>query len=146
MTVKELSQLYYLKREIRTDEKRMAELEAQREASGIHYDGFSHGGDTESKTEALAIEITDLNAIIYSRRVQAIHEQARLERYITSIPDSLTREIFKYRFISGLSWRRVAERVSEDTLMDESTVRKICYRYLKHDSDGTRNVIREDNQ
>lgn len=37
-----------------------------------------------------------------------LREQERVERYITAIPDSRLRQIFRYRFVEGFSWQQVA--------------------------------------
>ena len=76
----------------------------------------------------MAAEIVDLQAIIAARQIQCIHERARLERWISSIPDSFTRQIFAYRFIEGYSWVRVARIIGGNT---PASVKQRCYRYLK---------------
>lgn len=37
-----------------------------------------------------------------------LREQERVERYITAIPDSRLRQIFRLRFVQGYSWQQVA--------------------------------------
>lgn len=146
MTVKELSQLYYLKQETEKDKMRLEELESQIGIRSPVQNGMPHGAGSASVTEQLAAEIVDLRAIISARQLQCLHERNRLERYISSIPDSLTREIFKLRFVDGLPWASVASVVGGAMDIDDSTVRKICYRYLKktegEDLGGYRNVMR----
>lgn len=148
MTVKELSQLYYLRQETEKDKARLEELEAQIGIRSPVQNGMPHGsGTTTSMTERLAAEIVDLRAIISARQLQCLHERNRLERYISSIPDSLTREIFKLRFVDGLPWASVAAVVGGAMEIDDSTVRKICYRYLKKaegdsSTGGHRNVMK----
>ena len=148
MTIKELSQLYYLRQETERDETRLKELEAYMGIRSPSMDGMPHGsGLTDSVVERLVAEIVDTKAIINARKLQCLHERNRLERYISSIPDSLTREIFKLRFVDGLPWKNVASVVGGAMDMDESTVRKICYRYLKEtegeDISGCRYVMRQ---
>lgn len=133
MTVKELSQLYYLNREIEDCQRKLEELEMQRGIGSPDMDGMPHAkGVKESQVEQLAAEIVDLKAIIHAKRIECIHERNRLERLIISIPDSLVRQIFEYRFADCMGWAEVARRVGGATVMDESTVRKICYRYLEN--------------
>lgn len=133
MTLKELSQLYYLTREIEADQKRLEELsEAAGAPSSSNLTGMPcapHGVD--SKVERLAAEIVDLQAIIAARRIQCIHERARLERWISEIPDSLTRQIFTLRFAECMSWGQVALRVGGGNTVDG--IRQRVYRYLKAD-------------
>lgn len=136
MTIKELSQLYYLKREIEDCEKKLIELEAQRGVSALVVDDMPHGkGPAKSQVERLAAEIVDLKAILHAKRIECIHEKNRLERYISAISDSFTRQIFEHRFADCMSWPEVAKHIGGATVMDESTVRKICYRYLEGSED-----------
>lgn len=130
MTIKELSQLYWLNQEIAADKQRLRELEAQ--AHSISSPNLNSaplsGSKDASRIEACIAEIIDMQAIISAKQQQCIYEKNRLERYIAGIPDSLTRLIFTYRFINGLSWVQVAFHVGNNS---EDSVKKICYRYLK---------------
>ena len=135
MTVKELSQFYWLKKEIDADQQRLEELEQMVGApTQPQLTGMPHAPNrNESKVERLAAEIVDLQAIIAARRIQCIHERAHLERWINAIPDSLTRQVFLLRFAGGLSWVDVADRMTAAHKRDftEYAVKKRCYRYLK---------------
>ena len=133
MTLKELSQLYYLTREIEADQRRIEELERVAGApSSSNLSGMPRAPhSTDSKVERMAAEIVDLQAIIAARQIQCIHERARLERWISEIPDSLTRQIFSLRFAERMSWVQVALRVGGGNT--EGSVKMICYRYLKAD-------------
>ncbi|MGN0556427.1 MAG: hypothetical protein ACI4IV_01115, partial [Acutalibacteraceae bacterium] len=104
MTLKELSQLYYLNREIARDQERLGELRAAASSpASPKYDGMPKSPNTDNKLERYIAEIVDLEAIIEAKVAQCVHEQNRLERYIADIPDSLTRQIFQLRFINGLN-------------------------------------------
>ena len=130
MTAKELSQLYYLNREIEMRQKQLAELEAQRGISALNMDGMPHAqGLKKSQVEQLAAEIVDLQAIIHAKQIECIHERNRLERYIAEIPDVITRQIFEYRFANCLPWGQVAACMGGENTGE--SVRKRCYRYLK---------------
>lgn len=130
MTVKELSQLYWLNREIEMDQKRLEELEYQAVPGSPTISDMPPGPhNNESKVEKLAAEIVDLKAIIAAKQIQCIHERQRLERYISEIPDSLTRSIFELRFANGLPWSQVAASLGGGNTTEG--VKKRCYRYLK---------------
>ncbi len=134
MTLKELSQLYYLNREIEMDQQRLEELRTKAESPGSpRYDGMPKGTTTVSKVERYAAEIADLEAIIAAKQEQCIHERNRLERYINDIDDSLTRQIFTFRFVSGLPWPQVAAHIGGNHT--EKSVSKTCYRYLEKHPD-----------
>lgn len=130
MTKKELSQLYWLKREIEEDWCRLDELEAiAASPASPRYDGMPHAPGAGDGMARMAAEIADLKAIISAKRQQCIHERNRLERYIADIPDGLTRQIFALRFVKGLSWWQVAARVGGNNTGDG--VRMRVNRYLE---------------
>lgn len=130
MTVKELSQLYYLNREIEADQQRLDELEVMVSSpKSPNYDGMPHAPGYSDSLSRMVAEIVDLKALIAAKQIQCIHERNRLERYISSIPDSLTRQIFALRFINGLNWYQTAMHVGGSNT--EDSVRQRVYRYLK---------------
>lgn len=57
-----------------------------------------------------------------------------IDKFITEIPDSLTRRVFRYRYIEGLTWLQIAYRIGKH---DESYPRKVIHdRYLEGLGDG----------
>lgn len=141
MTVKELSQLYWLNREIELDQERLAELERKASSpSSPNLTGMPGGSSTpgfNNKIERYVAEIIDLEAIIAAKQLQCIHERSRLERWIMDIPDSLTRQIFTLRFVNGLPWRQVAYSIGGNNT--EDGVKKICYRYIDKQNEAVKN-------
>lgn len=135
MTLKELSQLYYLNREIERDQERLEKLRASASAPGApNYDGMPKSPSFENRLERYIAEIVDLEAIIQAKITQCLHERNRLERYIAEIPGSLTRQIFQLRFINGLTWVQIAFSVGGGNT--EEGVRKRVYRYLEQENKG----------
>ena len=157
MTVKELSQLYWLNREIEADQERLASLDSEirrdeeqledlelkaSSASGPNYDGMPKNPTYGNPLENTVIRIIELKNIIerkkalrsdcamtiQAKQILCLTERNKLERYIADLPDSLLRMIFTFRFINGLTWGQVAEHISEKTT--EDSVKKMCYRYL----------------
>lgn len=130
MTLKELSQLYYLNREIEMDKERLEALRARASAPGSpNYDGMPKSPSYENRLERYIAEIVDLEAIISAKITQCQHERNRLERYIADIPDSNLRMIFTLRFINGLSWAQLAFSIGGDCTADGA--RMACNRYIK---------------
>ncbi len=131
MTLKELSQLYYLNREIEMDQQRLRELEVKALPGAQVITGMPHGSGVSDVVGRYAAEIADLRGIIEAKHQQCLYERSRLERYIAGIDDSLLRQIFTYRFINGLPWHQVAACIGGGNTAD--SVRMACYRYLgKH--------------
>lgn len=130
MTLHELSQLYYLNREIEADKARLEELRGKTGApASPSLSGMPHGsGDNRSKVEREALEVVSLEHLIESKIKKCEAERLSLETYINTIPDSLTRLVFIYRFVNGLPWEQVAANIGGGNTADG--VKKICYRYI----------------
>lgn len=158
MTVKELSKLYWLNREVELNRRQLADLEAEierdkqelyflrRDLDGLaspKLDGMPHGSDVHSPVEntvehIMTLEtalsqkhdaLVNLTARISARQTLIILERDRLEQYIETVTDSNLRQVFTLRFINGLSWDQVAASIGPGYLAE--TVRKSCYRYLR---------------
>ena len=129
MTIKELSQLYHLKREIEMDRLRLRNLEARAQPGAQVITGMPHTPGTKDKVGECAAEIADLIGIIEAKRKQCLYERNRLERYIAGIDDSLTRQMFKLRFVNGLTWRQVAACIGGGNTA--AGCRKAAQRYLR---------------
>ncbi len=129
MTLKELSQLYYLNREIEMDKRHLRELETMAQPGGQVFTGMPHTPGVTDKVALYAAEIADLRGIIEAKHQQCLYERSRLERYIASIDDSLVRQIFTHRFINGLPWEQVAACIGGSNTGD--SCRMIVTRYLE---------------
>ena len=130
MTIKELSQLYYLNREIERDRERLSILRSKASSMGASgFDGLPKSGCLGGRLAQCIAEIVDLEVIIQAKITQCLHERNRLERYISDIPDSITRQVFQLRFVSGLPWAQIALSIGGGNT--EEGVRKRVYRYLK---------------
>lgn len=129
MTLNELSQLFYLNREIEVKQSRIELLKENATNTAVKYSDMPHGSGSSDKIGDNATEIAYLESVIELKKKECVLEEIRLTRYINTIPDSLTRLIFSLRFINGLPWEQVAASIGGNNT-DES-VKKICYRYLK---------------
>lgn len=108
MTLKELSALHDLNKEIDMDRRRLAELEEQE-------------GTEAQKTRVRKI-IQEKSAMIWA-------ERERLEKWIAAIPDSMTRQVFTLRFVHGYTWVQVAMEVGGGNTAD--AVYKMTKRYVE---------------
>jgi len=121
MTKKELSQLYWLGREIEEQQRRLAELETLATSCTSRITGMPHGRGVSDKLAAYTAEIADLRDLIDLNLKKCFYELKRLTRYINSIEDSQIRQILSLRYINGLSWQRIAFTIGES---DESYPRR----------------------
>ena len=128
MTIKELSQLYHLRREVEMDRQRLAALEERALPGAQRLSGLPGGLSVQDKLGEMAAEIADLREVIEQKLRHCLAEQQRLEQYIAGIEDSFVRQIFTCRFVEGLSWRQVAKKVGGKN--SAGNIRVICHRFL----------------
>lgn len=112
MTLQALNQLYYLKREIEMDARRLQALKAR----------------IPRKKEAQALH-EDIYRIIKAKRQRCIAELESLEQYIAEIEDDFTKQIFVYRFVKGLSWMQTVDQLGG--INSDENLRKIASRYVQ---------------
>lgn len=134
MTVQQLSQLYYLRMEVQADRERIRRLEEKIAPGAPDLSGMPKPPEPGRPTERQAAMIADLKAQLAERIQDCEREQQRLEAYISTIPDSLTRLIFRYRFSDCLRWDEVAQKLGGGNT--PQGVKKRCYRYLRGKEEG----------
>lgn len=103
MTLRELSQLYWLRKEVALDERRIKELEN-------------------------TPELVEVKAEIEKKYVRIKAEWTRLEQYIANVDDSYMRQILTLRYAYNYSWRKVALRIGGGNTADG--VKKRCQRFV----------------
>ena len=113
MTKKELSQLYYLKKEIKEQQKRIKELEDAATSCSSKIDGLPSGEGINDKIGNYAVQIADLKSLLDLNLKKCFYELNRLNRYIQSVEDSQMRMILTLRYVRGLTWQKVAYEIGE---------------------------------
>jgi len=121
MTKKELSQLYWLNREIEEQQRRLAEFETLATSCTSRITGIPSGRVVNDKLAKYTAEIADLRVLIDLNLKKCFYELNRLTRYINGIEDSQIRQILSLRYINGLSWQQIAFTIGET---DESYPRR----------------------
>ena len=126
MTEKELSQLYFLNREVERLQRDIDDKESSIGYKSPKLTDMPKGGMRKDYTDQVA-EVADLKTIQAAnlRRIQ--RERARLEGYIGSIEDAEIRLIVRLRHVNGMTWEGIGDEIS----MDRRTVSRKYYRYLK---------------
>lgn len=130
MTKKELSQLYYLEKEIKEQQKRIKELETTATSCSSKIAGVPSGTGNSDKIGNYAAQIADLKSLLDLNLRKYFYELNRLNHYIQSVEDSQMRMILTLRYVRGLTWRQIAK--SMGVAGDGSTERKKLDRFLKH--------------
>ncbi|MBR2711281.1 MAG: hypothetical protein IKE89_02300 [Bacilli bacterium] len=122
MTEKELSKYYWLRKEIKDLEERLAEFGYGVSATKLDKE-ISRITSTESIQEKRVIIIEKW----ISARVSALEEYLKIESYIESVEDSEIRQIMRYRFLDLKKWNEI------DKLMicGKDYAKKKYYQYRK---------------
>lgn len=113
MNKRELSQLYYLNREIEEQQRRLQELEALATSCTSHITGMPKARGVVDRLAAYVAEIADLKSLIDLNIRKCFFELNRLNRFINGIEDSQMRLILSLRYINGLSWQQIAFSIGE---------------------------------
>ncbi len=129
MTKKELSQLYYLRKEIKEQQRRLSELEALATSCNAKITGIPNGNGVSDKIANYVTEIADLKSLLDLNLKKCFYELNRLDRFISSVKDSEMRIILTLRYSQGLSRQQIAQNMG--VLGDGSTERKKHNRFLK---------------
>ena len=129
VTKKELSQLYYLKKEIRQLEQRIKELETAATGCSTKITELPHGTGVNDKIGSYAAQIADLKSLLDLNLKKCFYESNRLDRYIESIKDLLLRQIIFYRFENHMSWGQIERAIGDND--NSESLRKKLYIYLK---------------
>lgn len=128
MTKKELSQLYWLNREIEADKRKLEELRLAAVSATAKITGLPHVTGVRDKVGEIAVLIEEQSRLIELKKKQTVIEYNRLMRYINSVDDSLMRQILTLRYVNGLSWQQVAFSIGES---DESYPRRKHNEFLR---------------
>ena len=168
MTLKELSALYYVKREMESRQRRMHDLiqkiiAAEDELAAMQEDAGQIGSPAlsdmpKSSSVSSAVERDALALLTKEaqlKKLKTLHQEtlakwgdahireametARLTEQIGRIDDAYIRLIFTLRFIDCLPWEEVALGVGASATVE--SVKKACYRYIReHEKEETKDV------
>lgn len=123
MNEKELSKFYWLNKEIKDLEERIATLDLG--VSAIKYDGLSVS--SSKKADSIQEKLVELKDIWMEKRVSALEEYIKIERFILSVPDEEIRLIMRYRYMDLMSWEEIGNKLG----YDRTAVSKKIRSYLK---------------
>lgn len=126
MTEKELSKYYFLKKEVEDLEERIKEL--GNGLGAIKYTDTIKG--IGGKKTSLQEKIVELKNLWMEKRVSALEEYIRIEKYISNIEDSEIRSIMRYRFMDLKTW----DEIGNILFGDRTTAPKKMRKYIKNNS------------
>jgi len=110
MKEKDLNKFFWLQKEIKDLEERIAILDSG--VSAVKYDSLSISGSRHIST--LQERITELKETWMEKRVSALEEYIKMEKYILSVPDEELRLILRYRFMDLMKWEQIGDKLGYD--------------------------------
>lgn len=113
---------------LKTTNERIKELESLAENTTPNYSNEPRGNKTSDKVGEYASVIVDLLIKQKELNKEIAREIFYIDAWINDIEDALTREIFRLRYINGLKWRDVAQRLGGGNT--ENGIKSIHHRYL----------------
>lgn len=128
MDAAKLKEYRYLKREIKSLQKRIDHLNST-------LTDRVRASNSEFPYQEIHIRIegedprkSSLELILQKRLDACVDKVIEIERFISSIEDSCTRMIFQRRYVDGWSWQKISMSMGST---DESHARKLVERHLK---------------
>jgi len=120
MTRKELSQVYFLKKELKMWEQKLEDLRSKSLISAKAPNGmpFANTGDISDKTFDYISEIMELQSDIDVFRLRIEVVIKGIEDYIMTLDDSLLRQIIEYRCCQCKTWSQTAAMIGAGTTED----------------------------
>ncbi len=128
MNKRQLSRYYYLSLEIKEIEERIQSIR-ETSVGSSKITGMPSNHSVENPLEKRVELLISLNEKLESRRIKALEEMLKIEKFLATIDDIETKLIFTKRYIDLKSWEKIAMEMH----MSERTV------YRKHSSYLRRN-------
>ena len=128
MTNKQLSQLRYLKKEIKMHQERLTELQALAEIKSSVITGMPISKSISDKIGYSVIKI-----IAMKDTLSKLCEE--LTDYIESVDDPIVRLILTYRYVNNYSWQKTAFKIGSGNTVQ--CLRMRLYRYFKKEKNKT---------
>lgn len=112
MTRGELSQIYWLNKELKMWQEKKRECEYKAYPSGINNENEGmRGSGTSDKTGNIAAEIADITQIIDGLLARIQYQIRKVYKHIDTIEDSQLRQIVQYRCVDCMNWVQVGHHV-----------------------------------
>lgn len=136
MDKEQLKQIRYIKSEIEIIENQIDNIEPTMvtdkvTGSSAHFPYVQRSFTLEGiDTEDCERRTIRLQRKLIKRKEKLLELQEEVNNFIDGIEDSLVRQIITLRYIEGLNWYEVSDRIGENSTSE--SVRKIAERYIKN--------------
>lgn len=109
MTEKELSKVYWLRKEQQDIEERLKEVKLMLDGVGcIEYkEDTTKTNKISNQIEEVIIKKAELENLLIENRLSILEGYIKIERYIETIENSEIRQIMRYRFLDCYTWEKI---------------------------------------
>lgn len=122
MTEKELSKYYYLTIEIKDIEERITKF-----GNGVVSKEFDNEIRGTGKRETIQEKYMELKSLYIEKRIDALEEYIKIEKYISDVEDPEIRLIMRLRFLDLKDWDKIGAKLK----YDRTSVSKKVRRYIE---------------
>ena len=140
MTKKELTSVYYIKKEIKMWEEQLELLTCKAQGKAMRLTGmpFAPSSGTGDQMADIAVRKADITELIERKKERLQQEQKEIIEWIMTIDDTFIRQIMLYRHVRCYTWQEVAESIGRIT---PESIRKQHDRYLKKNCESAEEDI-----
>lgn len=130
MNIKELSNLFYINKELKRLESELEEISV---IGATILDGMPHGTKSGDKVQSLVLKRQSLVEKIVRKQTEYIDEKIRMENFISNIDNPKIRLIVRLRFVEFKNWYDIAEEITPDDkeLVNRNAPYMALQRYLE---------------
>lgn len=129
MTIKELSEAYYIQKIIDRYDEKIAQLYASLEPGGMNFSGMPSDHSPKNRIEEVVAKVDEIKRKKRLEEIKQNEAKKKVERFIDECGNPQIRIILMYRFVDFLKWEAVAAKLGGGNT--EDSVKKACYRFLK---------------
>lgn len=114
MTKQELEEVFYIDKEIKDLERRIAAKERQTaDVSDVVQNGYKRHAVIFGIDVKRAYKLQNMYEKLKKFKIQLVEKKQEIENYIEIIPFSEIRQIFRYRYLDNISWVQIAHRMND---------------------------------
>ncbi len=130
MTKNELSQLYFLRKEISEQERKIEQLEALATSCSAKLSDMPHGTEKSDKIGKFGAKIVDLKTKLQKNLQKRILEEKKINEFIEDADDAIVRLILVHKYVNCYSWAKIAWKIGGNNTIYGLKMR--LHRYLKN--------------
>lgn len=133
MNIKELSNLFYINKELKRLESELEEISV---IGSTVLDGMPHGTKSGDKVQRLVLKRQTLVEKIVRKQTEYIDEKIRMENFISNIDNPKIRLIVRLRFVEFKNWYDIADEITpeDEELVDRTSPYNALKRYFEKNS------------